>query len=359
MAPKIRTNVRLVDACDKYLARIEAEGQSRSSIYTANHALTRFQRTVATRRDPNPLLHLISPETMDDYCYGESGLRSGREGKPIAAVTFNRYRSVLVNFFNYAVVMRWIDVSPMDGIRRARPDAQKVRLLLSAGEMIQMLEQAANPVERVALSIGMNTGLRANDIRHLTIFDANLSSGVLQSEIRKTRKFDEKPITMDLHRELVRFLDWYAHRLGLDSRSELPNDALLVPTYRNAAPREADREVHLRPYAMHTHPWRLVQRPLAQLGYPTKGEGFHTLRRSSARAFFESLRQSGEGRDHALMIVKDFLNHSSTAITEHYLGLSQERTIRDTLLKDKSFLTSFAQVEHSRVAPEGKVRQLG
>ena len=85
------------------------------------------------------------------------------------------------------------------------------------------------------------------------------------------------------------------------------------------------------------------------MGYPTKGEGFHTLRRSSARAFFESLRERGEGRDHALMIVKDFLNHASVAQTEHYLGLNQERTIRDALLKDQPFLTRLAGDEQARV----------
>jgi hypothetical protein len=48
------------------------------------------------------------------------------------------------------------------------------------------------------------------------------------------------------------------------------------------------------------------------------------------------------------MVVKEFLNHSSVTQTEHYLGLNQERAIRDTILKDKPFLTALAQTEQER-----------
>ena len=223
--------------------------------------------------------------------------------------------------------------------------------MLNATEMLEMLERSSNPCERVALALGMNTGLRANDIKHLTIFDASLAGGVIQTEIRKTRKLDIKPITTELHDELVRWLDIYAEYTGVGGRGELPNDWLLVPSYRNPAPAETAHHIHLRPTKMHTHPWRMVQRPLSRMGYPTVGEGFHTLRRSSARALFESLRSGGEGRDHALMVVQAFLNHADTKQTQHYLGLDQERTIRDALLKDQPFLSRLAQAEQARVLP--------
>jgi len=347
MASRGKANIRLNEACQHYLQRIANEGQSASSINTMRYALARLRKALASTREPNPYLHTITPAQADDYCYGLDGIRRG-----IQAVSFNRYRSVLTTFFNYALLMRWSDINPMDGISAARPDAPKTRLLLNAGEMLSMLEQASNPVERIALSLGMNTGLRANDIRHLTVFDASLAGGVIQTEIRKTHKLDVKPITMELHKELVDWLDIYADWTGLSDRGELPNEFLLVPSYRSAAPAERVRHVVLRPLGMHTHPWRLVQRPLARMGYPTKGEGFHTLRRSSARALFESLRSEGDGRDHALMICKAYLNHASTVQTEHYLGLNQERTIRDALLKDKPFLSRLALAEQARVQDE-------
>lgn len=347
MSSRSRNNVRLHEACDQYIERIANEGQAEKSVYTARYALARFQNVVRASRDPNPWVHNISASDIDDYFFGPAGIR-----RDIKAVSFNRYRSVLKGFFDYAALRRWCDTNPVIGIPNARPDGDRQRLLLGAGELLALLEATNNPIERIGCSLGMNTGLRANDIRHLTIFDVSLASGTIQSEIRKTRKLDVKPITLDLRPELIRWLDAYASVMGLDGRQDLPNEWLLVPSYRNAAPAEVDRRPKPRPTMVHGKPWHLVQRPLKALGYPTKGEGFHTLRRSSARALFESLRTEGSGRDHALMVVKDFLNHSSVVQTEHYLGLNQERTIRDALLKDQPFLSRLAEDEQARVRAE-------
>lgn len=351
MPAKSKTNIRLSSAVQRYLDRIRNEKQSATSQYTARYALARFQKAVATKGDPDPYVHLITDSDMDTYFYGAGGISEN-----IKSVSLNRYRSVLVQFFRYAEDLRWTDISPMAGIKPARPDQPVSRLLLSATEMVQLLDMCGNPIERIGCSLGMNTGLRANDIRHLTVFDANLNNGTIQTEIRKTKKLDIKPITMELDVELHRWLDIYADIAGLPSRHDLPNEWRLVPTYRNAAPRERSQygvvpNTSVNPKTnevwVHGHPWVLVQRPLAKLGYPTKGEGFHTLRRSSARALFESLRDANEGRDHALMIVKDFLNHASTAQTEHYLGLNQERTMRDALLRGKSFLPQLASKQQN------------
>lgn len=333
------TNIRLEEAIQRRLERIKSEGQSASSIYTTEHALDRFHRWLAAKqpRNPNPFVHLISPDRLDDYCFGKDGIRQG-----VKAVTFNRYRSVLKVFFDYCRDMRWIDQNPMTGVASARRDAPVKRLLLSGQELLSLLDHCTGPtgpIERIACAVGMNTGLRANDVRHLTVLDANLTSGEIQTEIRKTKRLDVKPITADLESELVRWFQTYALLAGVADWTELPESWLLVPTC-NVAPPRAGSVVTLFPDKMHTHPWRLVQRPLASLGFPTKGEGFHTLRRSSARAFFERLRHSGAGRDHALMIVKDFLNHASVTQTEVYLGMTAERTIRDELLKGKSFLSA-------------------
>lgn len=341
----MRNNVRLAEAIERYLERCVNEGQAERSVYTARYALSRFRRTVATRREPNPYLHTITSNVMDDYCFGANGIRRG-----IGSVSFNRYRSVLKVFFDHALIMRWVDVNPMDHIGRARPDPPKSRLLLNAGELLTLLDNCTNPIERIACSIGMNTGLRGNDVSRLTVFDASLASGILQTEIRKTRKMDQKPITTELHWELSHWLNEYARMMGLDSMAGLGDDWLLVPSFADEYGPGRVRVIRPRPTTRYAQPWNLVQRPLARMGYPTKGEGFHTLRRSSARALFESLREGGAGRDHALMIVKEFLNHTNTAQTEHYLGLSHERTIRDSLLKDKPFLSALAAAEQERVA---------
>lgn len=349
----LRPNVRLWEACDKYLARIEAEGQAESSVKTTSYSLARLRNAIDAQRGRgiNPYVHTISPSDMDEYCYGKNGIRSGGgtgNGRPITAASFNRYRSSLKTFFDYAVGMGWTDQNPIDAIAQARPEAPKPKLFLNATELLQLLEACNNPVERIGCAVGMNTGLRGNDIRRLTVFDANVLGGVIQTEIRKTSKIDNKPISLDLHFELMKWLETYADLMGLELR-ELHDDWLLVPSYKPPAPNARDRRISLRPKQVHTNPWRLVQRPLERMGFPTKGQGFHTLRRSSARALFESLRDAGEGRDHALMVVKEFLNHASVMQTEAYLGLNQERALRDSHLKGKPFLSALAQQEAERV----------
>lgn len=344
-------NIRLYEGCERYVARIQNEGQAERSVYTARYALSRFRKAVGTRREPNPYVHTISDVDMDEYCFGQGGIRAG-----VRAVSFNRYRSVLVSFFEYAVMKGWTDENPMSGIGRARLDQPEPKLWLNATELIALSDHCCNPVERIACALGMNLGMRSNDIRRLTVFDTSLASGAIQTEIRKTKKLDVKPITMELHWALKKWLNTYAEYMGLEDRGELPGEWLLMPSYRNAAPREREQRIHLRPLQVHTNPWRMVQRPLARMGYPTKGEGFHTLRRSSARALFESLRADGAGRDHALMIVKDFLNHTNVAMTEQYLGLSQERALRDNLLKNRPFLSSLAETEQLRAAKEASHR---
>lgn len=360
MAYKRRTNIRINEAIERYLERIKAEGQSDKSIYTARYALLRFAKAVAdTRNTMNPYVHEITESDCDEYCFGPKGIRQGQDGKGVAAVTFNRYRSVVYVFFKYAVRLGWCDTNPIAGVDPARPDAPKKRLMLNAGELLTLLDHCVIPLERVGCALGMNTGLRANDIKHLTIFDASLASGVIQTEIRKTRKMDDKPITIELRVELERWLDLYAELTNLPDRGALPDHWLLMPSYsyspRGRGAGHDGAVIHLRPEQVHGKPWNLVKRPLARMGYPTKGEGFHTLRRSSARAFFESLRDKAYGRDHALMIVKEFLNHASVTQTEHYLGLNHERTIRNALLKDKPFLSALAEREQERVVGTDKL----
>lgn len=349
-------NIRLSAAIARYMERISAEGQAETTLRTNRYYLERFRKTVSTRRDPDPYLHLVTPAQVDDYFFGPSGIRRG-----ISALTFNRYRSLLKVFYEYALAMRWVDANPVDRISIARPDAPKQRLLLGAGELISLLDYCTNPIERVACAIAMNTGLRANDLKRLTVFDASLSGGVIQTEIRKTNKLDVKPITPMLHAELDHWLDKYAELGNLSGRGALPNTWLLVPTFYWAGPPRAgvERPMILRPEAMHTNPWRLVQRPLTRMGYPAKGEGMHTLRRSSARVLFELLRDGGEGRDHALMIVRDYLNHSSVTQTEVYLGLSHERALRDSLLKNNDFLGTVMQAEQARVTGDVALPRVG
>lgn len=354
MAKFRRTAIRLEDACQQYLRRIEAEGKAAKTIKSTRYALETMCDQLG-----NPWLHLITDEQIDRYCYGPKGLKAGKRGKPIQASSFNRYLADLKTFFAFAQLMNWVDVSPVRAIKAQREQKQTRKLFLSASELMAVLDACQSPVERIACALGMNTGLRSNDIRHLTIGDVSLTGGFIQTELRKTRSVDDKEITADLQVELIRWLDEYARITGVANRGELPSHWYLMPVYKRLPPLAVKngQPFKLYPESMYSVPWRLVQRPLERIGHDVKGEGFHTLRRSSARLFFEKLRES-EGRDHALMIVRDYLGHASVTMTERYLGLTAERAIRTKELKGQPFISAMAHTEQRRVEPSGALRAI-
>lgn len=356
--PKRHHNIRLSEACAVYVKRVEAEGKALATVQFTGKVLTRLRATLKG----DPYVHIISPAMLDNFCYGAAGIRTNsRTGTPMSAGGFNRYVSVLRGFFGHALALGWTSLNPMTTVSALKADPERPRLLLNASELLAMLEHCCNPLERFACALAMNTGLRAGDLTRLTVFDVSLAGGTIQTQIRKTGKYDIKPVTMELHQELVRWLDTYADLTRLTSPAELADDWYLIPTYRTPSPREVDRRIKLRPLTRHQTPYRLVQRPLARMGYPTRQEGFHTLRRSSARIFFETLRSAGDGRDHALMVVQDFLNHSSTVQTQRYLGLNQERAIRNLRLQGQPFLSAAREHEQDRLNTESarKVEHIG
>lgn len=330
---KARENVRLSDACQRHLDRLTGRGYAERTIrshFYGLRALRVWLHENEQRRDP--YVHAVETKSLEAFLYGPKGLR-GTNG----AAAFNNHLNHLRQFFRFALAQGWVEYDPTATLLPARAEQKDPALILTPDELVALLERAPNGRDRCALAIGMNTGLRANDLKRLTVFDVNLAGGVIQTAIRKVKKTDLKPITGELDVELRRWLDEYAHRMGLPDRNSLPNEWMVIPTIR-WNPNNHDGWA-LNPLAVMRDPHVIVQRSLKALGYPTYKTGFHTLRRSAARALFEMQRDmEGAGRDHALMTTKAFLNHSTTAMTEQYLGLSQERTVRDELLRGKSFL---------------------
>ncbi len=96
-------------------------------------------------------------------------------------------------------------------------------------------------------------------------------------------------------------------------------------------------------------PSQVVQEALRKAGYPTKGEGVHTIRRSVARAYFD--QETALGYDGALRSTQALLHHADGATTEGYLGLTHETKRRDQILLGKSFLTALVGTSDAEVVP--------
>jgi len=80
-----------------------------------------------------------------------------------------------------------------------------------------------------------------------------------------------------------------------------------------------------------SNPGRIIRDLAWRVGVELEpGDGWHTVRRSVARLFFD--RVSGNGYDAALRMTAAFLHHKNTATTEIYLGLELEKVQRDEVM---------------------------
>jgi integrase len=297
-------------AIDNYISKLIEERKASATVRAARQLLEAFDANTQLASGHELIEHL----TVGDvrlFLYRNPGS---------SPATFNRERSVLTGFLRHCGVEHLISAIP------PMKNPQKPNLILSPEEMRSLLAEA-NPVERVALAIGMHTGLRASDISALRVGDVDLATDYITCTIQKTGVTDRKPITAPLRVELAEWLNRYA--VGRE------NDVYLVPSYTITP----QGNLQVRPEQPLGHMHRLVQRALARVGLPVAGQGFHTLRRSAARALFEQLRQETNS-DHALLVVREFLNHQSVTQTERYLGISTERTLRDEALRGRDFLSA-------------------
>lgn len=259
-----------------------------------------------------------------------------------APSSFNNYRQYVVGFVTYCRGRGWIDTDPMMHVDPLRVP-RRTRLQLSAVELLKMLE-TAEPRDRIALALGMNTGLRAGDITALRVGSANLTNGLLTAYIHKTKQEVELPITAELDAELLR---WFVHYAQVQSvaLAELPNTWMLVPPAHwygnNPHKPELGGRTLYKTGQRYTHPELIVQDALKLLGHDARGEGFHTLRRSSARVLFDLAASDGVGDP--IRIPQSLLGHASRTTTERYLGVTHEKVLTSKMLRGKSFLGRAAE----------------
>lgn len=276
-----------------------------------------------------------------------------------AARTFNNYRQYVTMFVKFCLSEGWLD---RDVMRHVDPATvpETLRLRLSADELLESLV-GADPRDRIALAVGMNLAGRAQDLMAMRIGDVNLANGKISAYIKKTKKVQEFDITAELHVELVRWLQHYADATGVSRWQDLPNEWTLIPPMQHLGvnPWQPDLggvNVYKTSETLR-HPERIMHAALIRLGHPTKGEGFHTLRRSSARELYELAKKLGHGDP--ITMPQTLLGHKNRQTTEIYLGVSHEKDELSKMMNGMSFLTEVAkrnQPADSEVPDLGGVR---
>lgn len=354
---------RLSAALEEYIKIQQAKtgGNGHRGDITArcdNNVLRMFMRMTGDR-----MLTSLTPQHIEAWFYGPGGIMddhkvlSQRAGKAallpaVSASTHNQYRSRLKMFFTWCIQRGYMKSDVMVHVQPMKVQ-KRTRIRPGAMTLLELLDAADNPRDRAYIALAMNTGLRQADARQIRVGDVDLEDGWLSTEIRKTRGADEKPITLELHRELTTWLTIYANDIGRPLR----DDDYLFPRRTGGLvshyvydewgnPKAVRHPLHwvTDKYVRETH--LIVQKALKSIGIPTYREGTHTIRRSVARLYFDSVAAE-KGDSAALRETAAFLNHSSTSTTEIYLGITIEKERRDKRLRGKGFLTEIAKGERT------------
>lgn len=263
------------------------------------------------------------------------------------ASTRNLYLSVLRAFFAFCRRESYIgrDFDPTQGWRNQRV-ARTERLRVPIEQFPALLDACAHPRDRAICALGLFTFCRGGELQTLRVRDLDLAHNAIHIYRHKTEEEDVLPVCIELADEMKRWLSWYR----TNTESVLNPGWFLVPS-KGPNPTEQNPITgrlqvvpgglaDLRPTRRATHPYRAVQRALGVLGYPTEREGEHTLRRSGARALFDTLRDAGY--DGALMRVASMLGHKDVRVTQRYLGLDLERTQRNETIAGQAMFPSLS-----------------
>jgi len=239
--------------------------------------------------------------------------------------TRNQYLAALRSFFSWCQSKKYLDKDTdlLHGWGNARvPEQEKLRIPVT--RFGELLDACTHPRDRAVVALGLFAFLRGSEVQTLKVADYHRATSTLDIYRHKTKEHDTLPVCVELAVELDRWLDWYREDQG-----RVADHWFLVPSKNSPTPTSSDI-TNVRPLERLGHTYVPAQRAIGALGYPIKGEGEHTLRRSGARALFDSLR--AQSIDGALLRVASMLGHKDVRVTQKYIGLNVEREQRNLAL---------------------------
>lgn len=283
----------------------------------------------------------LRAQHLEHLFYGPGGL-----SETCGRTTLGKYRGDLLAFLSFCQRREWLSHDPaflLGGIAEKSTRSTRNRYRLGAGQLLALLEYAPEPRDRALLAFVTNTACRISEALSMRVRDVRLDVGDLHVNIIKTHEEDAMPITADLDRELRRWLSHYETHAG-----PLARDAYLFPAMtsgRFAKGGGHDARTY-RPDARINNPALIFRAVAASANVALEpGDGWHTVRRSIARIYFDAA--SERGHDRALRETSALLHHANTQTTERYLGIGPEKLTRDQVMRGQAFLT--ALVDDSKV----------
>ena len=273
--------------------------------------------------------------------------------------TQNQYLASLRVFFKWLRNSRytWPDHDPTVTWEVARVRS-KDRLRLSPDEFYPLMDACSHPRDRAVVALALFTLLRGSEIATLKWADVDFGAGLLHAVHHKTKLEDAKPIGEELREELVAWQNWYR----LDQGTIKPEWFLVPakgPDFYEQDPatkrlvRDTRKPAHLKPTKKLGKPYEVIKRPLKALGYDTRWEGVHTLRRSGGSARFQELRGS-EGADFAIMEVASLLGHTDVKVSQRYIGWNIAKEQRNESIIGKRMYPSIQRDSRIRLVRGGE-----
>jgi integrase len=261
--------------------------------------------------------------------------------------TYNQALVRVRAFDRYCQEQGYLSKPVLSRVVKVKPDPPKQRVRYTAGQLLELIDAADHPRDRIFLALLCNTALRCSEATSIRWADVDEDAGWIAVGITKTDKTDRRPITEDLAVEIRRWKRYLTEQNGMPRDDWFfvckKNPFRWLPGASGKLEITPERG-RLVPTERLNQPERVVQRSLARMGLPVRQEGGHTIRRSVALIYFEQL--VADGFDDALLTVSALLNHSNTVITQRYLGLDRHVKKRDTSLRGEKFLTK-GQIEAS------------
>lgn len=288
-----------------------------------------------TARLNDPHLGSIKPVDLEDFFYGRKGLAD-----KCGPTTLGKYRSDLIQFFNWCHRRGF---TPHTGAyllgdiaeKTTKPNRERFRM--NRHQIIALMDAATEPRDRAMIAFAVNTGCRISEVAGMRVKDVRLDREEVYVRLWKTRQEVTIAITADLDTELRSWLTHY----GQAMKEPLQPDWTLFPPRHSPkliGYAQLRRPEGYRPATRVTNARYLI-RPIAERAgiVLETGDGWHTLRRSVARLFFDDA--SRLGFDRALRMTQAFLHHKNASTTEEYLGLDVERAAVDKVLRGQHFIT--------------------
>lgn len=157
----------LQEALASYLTTVTVTGLAPASLRYYRYILRRFVRTIG----PERCIRAIRGDEISAYL-AEYKDRC----KPGSIVVYGR---IIKGFFNWLVKRGDVRANPMVAIKLRLPPPNPVPPY-SDGEIHRLLGAAATPMERVIITLLLDTGMRASELCNLTWADLDLAKGVIK-----------------------------------------------------------------------------------------------------------------------------------------------------------------------------------